>query len=181
MSPFDRPAFRLPCASFSLFPITVQSIPPSFCSIELTFIVLASHLVQSGYYGTGFPRTTHSSLPRNTVNNAAWRRCVCGTGKTHHQTSRPLDIALPLHPLILSPATFVPEYPYAPPPLFYTRLAFQPRLRTFCPPSLSVLDCRKHVFSLGLAASASVCHLSTPRCWGCCAFAQPPDRRTYSA
>lgn len=75
-----------------------------------------------------------------------------------NQTSRHLDIPL-LPPLILPPATLVPEYPYAPPtsdhtPLLYTRLPyFQAFLR---PPSFE---------RIRLFRPSQTCFSRRPRCF----------------
>ena len=111
MSSFDRPSSRLPCANPSLSYGSHPSqlfLPPQ--SSLLTSGFHRSCLIPLAYRGIGFPRKTHS-LPTLEINNAAWRRCVCGSSKT--KPSRHLAIALPT--LILPPATLVPEYPYAPP------------------------------------------------------------------
>ena len=176
MSSFDRPAFCIPCASSSLF---LSHSSPSFCSTsnELTSDFHRSCLISQTCRGIGFPRTTHSLE----INNAAWRRCVCGTGqKPNISPSRHLDTSLP--PFILPPATLVPEYPYAPPPLLYTRACLlSTRSSHLCPPSLSASDSREHVSSGGIAASASVCRFLATRGSGCCASDQSADRRVHSA
>lgn len=113
MSSFDLPAFRLPCtSSFESF-LFQSSFLPAF-SFHLSLLTSGFHrscLIPHACRGIGFPRK--DSLTTYHINNAAWRRCICGSSK--NKTSRHLALALALPTLILPPATLVPGYPCAPP------------------------------------------------------------------
>ena len=164
-------AFLAPALLFYLFPF----LPAFLLHFRRADVRLPSLLPHS--YRT--LSAASASRERRAPSNRNRRVAPLRLRHRQNQTSRHLDIS----PLILPPATLVPEYPYAPPTTLCPSTPGLPTSKPFL--ALLLLsasarsDSRKHVFSGGLAASASVYRFLAHCCCRCCASAQSPDRRTH--